>query len=130
MIKNSIKWIGNDRINSIIRWYVGVTGYGRSTVSAGSKEQVPRVFSPTVTAEVQLLRVRRRRCENTVITGYGRGPVTAGSKCEVTVITGYGSTQDDEHLCGEKGTEPVVCTVTSAQRHNYVRDATYMYLVS
>jgi hypothetical protein len=33
-------------------------------------------------------------------------------------------------ICGEKGTEPVVCTVTSAQRHNYVRDATYMYLVS
>jgi hypothetical protein len=60
---------------------------------------VPRVFSPTVTAEVRLLRVRRRGCESTVITGYGRDTVTAGSICEVTVITDYGSTQDDEHLC-------------------------------
>ena len=33
-------------------------------------------------------------------TGYSRVPVTAGSICEVTVITSYGNTQDDEHLCG------------------------------
>jgi hypothetical protein len=57
-----------------------------------------------------------------------RGPVTAGSKCEVTVITGYRSTQDDEHLCGKTVTEPVVGlqVLEKARLHTL---GTYMYSV-
>ena len=39
-------------------------------------------------------------CEGTVITGYCR---STNSKCEVIIITGSGSTQDDEHLCKKMG---------------------------
>ena len=103
----------------MIRWYIGVTGYGRSTVSAGSKEQVPRVFSPTVTAEVQLLRVRRRRRRvKFSYHGYGRVPVTAGLICEVTVITSYGSTQDVEHLCGNKKQSLWFCGLQVLEERN------------
>ena len=57
-----------------------------------------------VTAEVQLLRVQ----------------------CEVTVITVYRSTQDDEHLCRFKVTEPVVIAGYKCSReHDY---GTYRYL--
>ena len=62
-------------------------------------------------------------------TGYGRVPVTAGSICEVTVFTSYGSTQDDEHLCGNKKQSLWFCGLQVLKEHNYVRDSTYMYLV-
>ena len=58
-----------------------------------------------------------------------RIPVTASSKskCESTVITGYGSTQDDEHLCWETKSEPVLCGLqvleeksTTTYVHTYI----------
>ena len=58
-------------------------GYSRSPVSAGSKFQISSKKIVRVTSRI---------------------PVTASSKskCESTVITGYGSTQDDEHLCRKR----------------------------
>ena len=102
-------------------------GYRRSTVSAGSKEQVLRVFngygrSPVTASSTTTM------CESTVITRYGRGIVTAGSICEVTVITSYRSTQDDEHLCGETMTWNRACDsgLQVLEKHNYIHDTTYM----
>ena len=64
-------------------------------------------------------------CESTVITRYSRGIVTAGSICEVTVITSYGSTQDDEHLCGETMNRACDSGLQVLEKHNYICDATY-----
>ena len=114
----------------IIRWYIGVTGYGRSTVSAGSKEQVPRVFSPMFTAEVQLLRVRRRR--QRVKFSY-HGLRQSSSYCGFNMWS-YGYHKLREHtgwwaLVWKEETEPVVLRVTSAQRAQ-LRMRLYLYVLS
>ena len=115
----------------IIRWYIGVTGYSRSTVSAGSKEQVPRVFSPTVTAEVQLLRVRRWQCVKFSYHGLRQ----SSSYCRFNMRS-YGYHKLREHTGWwalvwkwETAWEPVVLRVTSAQRAQ-LRMWLYLYVLS
>ena len=57
-------------------------------------------------AEVQSLLVPNGGFQ--VPNGYKQKSSYCGFQSEVTVITGYGSTQDDEHLCSKRVTEPVL----------------------
>ena len=110
-------------------WYIGVTGYGRSTVSAGSKEKVPRVFSPTVTAEVQLLWVWQWWHVKFSYHGLRQ----SSSYCEFDMWS-YSYHKLREHtgcwaLVWKEETEPVVLRVTSARRARYICTQRYLNIL-
>jgi hypothetical protein len=113
-------------------------GYGRSTVSAGSKSaevQLQRVRSvmlrlSRVAGRIPVTAVRRNvTVQLSRVTS--RGTVTAGSNVKFSYHGLREHTQDDEHLCWKRVTEPVIAGYKCSGSTTTIHGTTYtLYLVS
>ena len=102
-------------------------------VPSGGVLQVPIVTSRlswVTSAEVQLLQSGRlSKSDGTVVTVYGRGTVTAGSRCEVQLSRVTGAHRMMSTCVEILWTEPVIWWVTSAQSAQlHMRH--YLYVLS